>query len=79
MDIANMVQTGDCATIIQAVEMIGSDAGVLRSMLVMGRGTYRISFKPTGSSVQLWVLGPYDMILKPTCYTYPVTHRKPIW
>jgi hypothetical protein len=71
-----MVQTGDDATIIQAVEMIDSDAVVLGSIPVTGKGTYRISFKPTGSSVQLWVLGAYDILLKPTCYTYPVTTQE---
>ncbi|WP_222165493.1 hypothetical protein [Edaphocola aurantiacus] len=57
MDTSSMVQNGDDATIIQAVEMIGSDTVVLGSIPVTGKGTYRISFKPTGSSVQLWVLG----------------------
>jgi RHS repeat-associated protein len=71
-----MSQTGDDATIIQAVEMIGNDAVVLGSIPVTGKGTYRISFKPTGSSVQLWVLGAYDILLKPTCYTYPVTTQE---
>ncbi len=71
-----MSQTGDDATIIQAVEMIGSDAVVLGSIPVTGKGTYRISFKPTGSSVQLWVLGAYDILLNPTCYTYPVTTQE---
>jgi RHS repeat-associated protein len=76
LDIASMSQTGDDATIIQAVEMIGNDAVVLGSIPVTGKGTYRISFKPTGSSVQLWVLGAYDILLKPTCYTYPVTTQE---
>jgi RHS repeat-associated protein len=76
LDIASMSQTGDDATIIQAVEMIGNDAVGLGSIPVTGKGTYRISFKPTGSSVQLWVLGAYDILLKPTCYTYPVTTQE---
>lgn len=71
-----MAQTGDDATIIQAVEMIGNDAVVLGSIPVTGKGSYRISFKPTGSSVQLWILGAYDIVLKPTCYTYPVTTQE---
>lgn len=47
-----MMQTGDDATIIQVVEMIGNDAVVLGSIPVTDKGTYRISFKPTGSSVK---------------------------
>jgi len=76
LDITSIVQTGDDATIIQAVEMIGNDAVVLGSIPVTGKGAYRISFKPTGSSVQLSVLGAYDILLKPTCYTYPVTTQE---
>ncbi|MNX61852.1 hypothetical protein D3C86_927890 [compost metagenome] len=45
-------------------------------MSVKTLGTHRINFTPTGSAVQLWILGPYDMILKPTCYTYPVTTQE---
>ena len=59
-----MAQTGYDATIIQAVEMIGNDAVVLGSIPVTGKGSYRISFKPTGFSVQLWVLGVYDTLQK---------------
>ncbi|MNU14668.1 hypothetical protein D3C71_27850 [compost metagenome] len=76
MDVASLDKTDANGAIVQVVEQIGSENVVLGSISVKTLGTHRINFTPTGSAVQLWILGPYDMILKPTCYTYPVTTQE---